>query len=460
MNVKNQGKTSKEYQGEFKVICADDELYMKIMNAFKWYESGDLLNPDTGNKWRHESEAFDNKEWTPKHTVAYTFKCIRSLGRDSLLELVQKITNGLDENGNRIEGGLKYPKVMLGGSKPKKRYTCTLKEWTDRKKAKNAIVRWFDRKYPRELWNGDLNTEEWKAFKEQLGFTSAHMDELIRRATKQYLAKFMKVSDKPKRQQPPPPNAFLAEMQRILKRRTPTVIFFAPVLSFLQRNGTISEFARARTDGDSTDLPGPVDDPTKWVTVPPRDFSFAGGIMDFRQIDSFLEEEDTELPQPAMNYISLMSNLAVPPNILMAPPYWMIIAHSNQFKEVELFIKHYFQDWIVSESRYVPAAGEKHFFSNFILKKGNGVLVFVLQNPMYPSMDWGKQVVCEEREKKIGEVREFHILEHELRMEVYLNFILKIKFLLGPLTPHGDILCVTAGRKPMIASVVSLSVVN
>ena len=50
MTFKNADKSAKEYPGEFRVLVARDGLYESILNAFKWYESGDLVNPDTRNK--------------------------------------------------------------------------------------------------------------------------------------------------------------------------------------------------------------------------------------------------------------------------------------------------------------------------------------------------------------------------------------------------------------------------
>ena len=55
MTFKNANKSAKEYLGEFRVLVAADDLYESILNAFKWYESGDLVNPDSGNKWRDDS---------------------------------------------------------------------------------------------------------------------------------------------------------------------------------------------------------------------------------------------------------------------------------------------------------------------------------------------------------------------------------------------------------------------
>jgi len=83
MTFKNGNKSAKEYPGEFRVICADDVLYGKIMEAFYWYKSSELVNSDTRGKWKD-----DDDKWVRKLTVAYTFKCFRGLGKETLLELV------------------------------------------------------------------------------------------------------------------------------------------------------------------------------------------------------------------------------------------------------------------------------------------------------------------------------------------------------------------------------------
>ena len=450
---KNSGKSSREYQGEFKIICADDELFNCTMRAFKWYENGELLNPDTSHKWRDEVEAFENKEWSRKYTVAYTFKCVRSLGRESLRELISKITSGLSEKGEYLPARTR-PKVFLGGNKPKSKKVSTLKEWTDRKKAKNGVVRWLSRRTEKQLWDGeDVNAEEWKDFKNRVGFTSAHMDELIRRASKGYLAKFMKVSDKPRRQQVPPSDAFLSEMQRILSNQPRVDPALAPVLSWYQQNGDLSEYARERTMADTgvPSIEGWLSD--DWVAVQPAEMSFVGGIMDLRVVDSFLEDEEIVLRNPtAPPYISVLS--AIDGNTLTAPSYWMVIAHSNKSEEVMELLQHYFPTWVVAESRYVPAAGEKFFFSNSALKIGNGVVIFKLAKEGRPPLLSKKQVAMDETSRKFGEVREYGVYEHELRMEIYLNYLSQLSAIQADSNGARDVLCITVGRKAMIAAVV------
>ena len=218
MAWKNLYKTFKQYLGEFCVITSAPSLYKSIMRAFHWYESGDLINPDTGDKYKDETS---DEKWVRKYTVAYTFKCLRGLGPKSLAVLVERITNGLDFDGNytSLEKKDETPKVYLGQPRPKNKFTSSLKEWTDRRKAKNAVIRFFNKRWAGQIWEDeDVNIDEWRKFKFDVGFNACHMDELIRRGTKKYLSKFMKVSDTPKREQEPPPEAFSAELIRVLKK--------------------------------------------------------------------------------------------------------------------------------------------------------------------------------------------------------------------------------------------------
>jgi len=242
MTFKNTNKSAKEYPGEFRVICADDVLYGKIMKAFSWYESGDLVNPDTGNKWKD-----DDDKVVRRFTVAYTFKCLRGLGPQTLLELVEKITVGLNDDGELITEGTHCPKIYLGSHRPKNKCVCSLKEWTDRKKSKNAIVRWLNRQCVENIWfEDDVDVEQWRLFKERRGFNSAIMDELIRTATKQFLAKFMKASDSPRRQQDPPSEKFLADLTRFVKKDRGRRTDIQMAVGLIKLNGGLSRFCQYR----------------------------------------------------------------------------------------------------------------------------------------------------------------------------------------------------------------------
>lgn len=54
MAWKNMNKKFLNYPGEFRVITAPAEIYDAILQCFRWYESGDLINPDSGKKYNEE----------------------------------------------------------------------------------------------------------------------------------------------------------------------------------------------------------------------------------------------------------------------------------------------------------------------------------------------------------------------------------------------------------------------
>jgi hypothetical protein len=217
MAWKNMNKKFLHYPGEFCVITAGTEIYQAIMQFFQWYENGDLINPDAGTMYN--KELGPNKTWERKYDVAYTFKCLQGLGKTSMTRLVDRISAGLNHLGGhrrqREAAGLS--KVYLGQPKPRSKFAYSLKEWTDRQKAKNVVLRFFNKRYTGEIWeDGDVNFKLWKKFKFDVGFNSAHMDELIRRGTRTYLCNYLKTSDTPKGEQDLPPEQFSVEINRVL----------------------------------------------------------------------------------------------------------------------------------------------------------------------------------------------------------------------------------------------------
>jgi hypothetical protein len=113
--------------------------------------------------------------------------------------------------------------------------------------------------------------------------------------------------------------------------------------------------------------------------------------------------------------------------------------------------------WTVTHSRYVAAAAEAYLFKPTTIKKGNGLDIFILSATPWEALDWPLLVRSPERSKKFGLVREYQLHRDELRMEVYLDFVQ----LLPKENPGRDsvgprsVLCITAGRKCMIAATVS-----
>ena len=267
-------------------------MYNGIHNAFEWYETGDLVNSDTGRKMKVDCK----DKWVRKLTKAFAFKCLRGLGTNSLLELVQKITAGLTVKGELLKEDNAVPKVYLGSTRPRSKHCCSLKDWTDRKKVKNSIMRWLNKKSPKSIWvNDDVDRVTWGKFKRKHGFNSAHMDEFIKRATKLFLLRSLKVSDNPRRAQEPPSDAFLAEMERILEKEHVLNSNITPVLSKILADGTLSRFAKFPTRHLVPGTMMNLTDPSAWCIVNSEDLNFDAAIMDLRAIDRWLERDDLSI---------------------------------------------------------------------------------------------------------------------------------------------------------------------
>jgi hypothetical protein len=70
---------------------------------------------------------------------------------------------------------------------------------------------------------------------------------------------------------------------------------------------------------------------------------------------------------------------------------------------------------------------------------------------------WPAGIRAAERSKKIGSVKEYHLRNSELRMEVYMDYVgLLPKVVRGDFFGYPTILCITTGRKCMIAATVSI----
>ena len=183
--------------------------------------------------------------------------------------------------------------------------------------------------------------------------------------------------------------------------------------------------------------------------------SFAGGIIDFRPIDEFLQNKDFQFDAfSGRTYEALLKSLVHPTNLLTASPASLVIAHSNNTKEVVSAMLAHMPDCTIVESRYVPAASEKYFFSSTTLKKGNGVVVMLFTKMGIEPLRWKELIRSDELYKKVGYVREFGVHDDELRMEVYMDYISQLPLLKEGNAATESILCVTAGRKCMVAAVV------
>jgi hypothetical protein len=145
MNEKNKGKKTVEYAGELLIVTMSDVVYNKFMNACQLYESGGLVNLDTGCLYRDDTEG---GPFVGRHVVPYTFKNLRGLGPGALEELVDKITGGRTANRAQLDTA----KVYLG-TKPKILRGVTAKQWYTRKRQKSSIAKELAKAAGINLWD-------------------------------------------------------------------------------------------------------------------------------------------------------------------------------------------------------------------------------------------------------------------------------------------------------------------
>jgi hypothetical protein len=145
MNEKNKGKKAAEYGGELLIVTASDVVYNKFMNACQLFESGGLVNPDTGRLYRDDTEG---GPFVGRHVVPYTLKHLRGLGPGALEELADKITGGRTANRAQLDTA----KVYLG-TKPKILQGVTAKQWYTRKRQKNNIAKELAKVAGVSLWD-------------------------------------------------------------------------------------------------------------------------------------------------------------------------------------------------------------------------------------------------------------------------------------------------------------------
>jgi hypothetical protein len=81
----------------------------------------------------------------------------------------------------------------------------------------------------------------------------------------------------------------------------------------------------------------------------------------------------------------------------------MLILHNLQSEAMDHIIEEYFMGYLVKESDYILCTKETPFFSKSILRKLNGIKVYILASPMFDENDhleWeGKLMSDDERYK-------------------------------------------------------------
>jgi hypothetical protein len=446
MNEKNKGKKAAEYGGELLIVTASDVVYNKFMNACQLFESGGLVNPDTGCLYRDDTEG---GPFVGRHVVPYTFKHLRGLGPRALEELADKITGG--QTANRAQ--LDTAKVYLG-TKPKILQGVTAKQWCTRKRQKNNIAKELAKAAGVSLWDSrtkDMDQQAWKALKNQCGICRPHIDELIRRAGDSYLQKLTRHSEQPRTEAPVCPKEFVIEVQRTVNRRpvfdesrqTAASCCIPTETGLLGRISPFLELTSA--DGSS---------PLVVVKFPEMDGDWAGGILDLRHLPAFVEGidvgDDGRRPLPYSDFLGRWA--AVIPTV----PFWLVVAHNLDSENVDKVLAEYFSNFVSFESDYIPAKGEAIFFSKTTLAVTNGVKVHILEaGSLVGRMDWPKVLKTEDKRfQSIATYGEASLqsFDTELRMEVYLRYMRQIGEQRMDCVGGNLFLCLSGGRKAAIAA--------
>ena len=172
IDMKTNGKkTVQELKGEFKFITATEETWAIWLRLFDAHNNGDLVNPDTGNTYK-----IDSNVKTPPILREF-FRPTQGL-LDS--ELCRASMHILLETPRRT---LPYPKIFLKRPKHMKSSTYHMKEWCEYKKKKTMAIREISKLLPtRNLINtdGDIVWENWRKLKDEYHINGISMRALIR----------------------------------------------------------------------------------------------------------------------------------------------------------------------------------------------------------------------------------------------------------------------------------------
>jgi hypothetical protein len=149
-------------------------------------------------------------------------------------------------------------------------------------------------------------------------------------------------------------------------------------------------------------------------------------------------------------------------NIIPRVLYWMLISQNLQSEAVGQLIKEFFVAYSVTESDYIPCTRETAFFSKSLLRKSNGVKIYILASPILDDRDqleWKSKLMSDDKRYKSSSTygeQNMQAFFVELRMEVFLRFIRQVQTrILG--SPNDLFMSLLAGRKAVVAATVSFS---
>ena len=427
-------KKYKELRGEIYLITSADTVWQKWKTVFERHETGELLDPDTGELFNMVPKFKSMK----KPLLREFFRALQGL---SEIEMGKAATYMLHDSPtpNRLWA---YPKIVI--TKPKSFVpSCyTLKEWAENRKKKTTIVEELQKLLPerRIFVDDEVHEGNWKAFKAEYNFTSASMAALMREAGDDFLKSKMVKNNK---NLPLPDHAKRAFSNFIKEKK---IVSFEGDAHFNQ-----VAFEPLKIHG----RPGL--ESRKGIRLRADD-CFPFGLIDFRNIpgSTFEGSMSTPFHEP---FMAKFVEYASPR--LREVDVWLWIVEDRRSEQVFDIALKLQPEYAVSKSHYVAAPAEG-VYSTLKDKKTRVVsvlcLYFVFKATLYkdanhPLHRMEKLFQVPDglgASKSLYNEAKYAIYpEQELRMEFYLR-IMRV------LTRRGDtIFNIFGGTKPIFAGMVS-----
>ena len=163
-------KSVLELKGELRLICCNTDTWELWMQFFDAHSSGDLVNPDTEEKYSGE------KTGEAPPLLREFFRSLQGLTESELQRCAVHLL------GNTVGRTIPYPKIFL--KRPKhKPGTYSIKEWCEHRKMKTSAMRELSGLIPEyKLFqaDGDVNWAAWKMFKIDYNICGASMRSLVK----------------------------------------------------------------------------------------------------------------------------------------------------------------------------------------------------------------------------------------------------------------------------------------
>lgn len=431
-NASSRQKTDKDLRSEIYLITSPNNVWNKWEEVFEAHEAGDLVDPDTGRKFK-EAKKFK----CMKPAVREFFRPIQGL----TLREMEKAAFHMLHSGPTAKRPWPHPKVVFTKPKTFVPSCYQFADWAEAGKKKKIIVQELgklvlDRKI---FVDGQVHDENWRAFKQDYKFTSASMAALIREAGDEWLKLKMGKVGRNK----PVPDRLSKVLANFIKEKM--IVTFEGDAAF---NPVV--FDPLKIQG------WPGTEARKAIRIKAGD-KFPFSLIDFRNIPGGSIEGAMSSPfyEP---FFSKFVDYASPR--LREVDIWLWIVEDKKSEQVYELVRRLQPDYAVSKSHYRAAPAEGAH-SSLKAKKGKDVnllcLYFVykaefVKHPDHPlhQMEALFEVPDETGNSKslYDEAKYAMYPSDELRMEFYIR-------ILKSLTSRGDcIFNVFGGSKPMIAALV------